>query len=96
MERNLTWHNMDIDRTLREQQMGQNACTIWMSGLSGAGKSTILKSIIRQLKTIKGGIYVQDENEYKKLEIMQTLWKSVCIQWEKRPCFWMGTMYAWG
>ena len=41
MERNLTWHNMDIDRTLREQQMGQNACTIWMSGLSGAGKSTI-------------------------------------------------------
>ena len=30
MERNLTWHNMDIDRTLREQQMGQNACTIWM------------------------------------------------------------------
>ena len=22
MERNLTWHNMDIDRTLREQQNG--------------------------------------------------------------------------
>ena len=38
MERNLTWHNMDIDRTLREQQMGQNACTIWMSGSSGSGK----------------------------------------------------------
>lgn len=49
MERNLTWHNMDIDRTLREQQMGQNACTIWMSGLSGAGKSTIASALEKRL-----------------------------------------------
>ena len=49
MEQNLTWHNMDIDRTLREQQMGQNACTIWMSGLSGAGKSTIANALEKRL-----------------------------------------------
>ena len=49
MERNLTWHNMDIDRILREQQMGQNACTIWMSGLSGAGKSTIANALEKRL-----------------------------------------------
>lgn len=49
MERNLTWHNMDIDRTLREQQMEQNACTIWMSGLSGAGKSTIANALEKRL-----------------------------------------------
>ena len=49
MERNLTWHNMDIDRTLREQQMGQTACTIWMSGLSGAGKSTIANALEKRL-----------------------------------------------
>lgn len=49
MEQNLTWHNMDIDRTLREQQMGQNACTIWMSGLSGAGKSTIANALEKHL-----------------------------------------------
>lgn len=49
MKRNLTWHNMDIDRTLREQQMGQNACTIWMSGLSGAGKSTIANALEKRL-----------------------------------------------
>lgn len=49
MERNLTWHNMDIDRTLKEQQMGQNACTIWMSGLSGAGKSTIANALEKRL-----------------------------------------------
>lgn len=41
MNHNLTWHNMDITKLLREKQMGQKACTIWMSGLSGAGKSTI-------------------------------------------------------
>lgn len=52
MERNLTWHNMVIDRTLREQQMGQNACTIWMSGLSGAGKSTIANALEKRLYTM--------------------------------------------
>ncbi len=49
MERNLTWHNMDIDRALREQLMGQRACTIWMSGLSGAGKSTIANLLEKRL-----------------------------------------------
>lgn len=37
---NLTWHVMDINRQKREKQMQQKAFTIWMSGLSGAGKST--------------------------------------------------------
>ena len=35
---NLTWHMMDINRQKREKQMQQKAFTIWMSGLSGAGK----------------------------------------------------------
>ena len=29
--------------------MGQNACTIWMSGLSGAGKSTIANALEKRL-----------------------------------------------
>lgn len=45
MNHNLTWHNMDITKLLREKQMGQKACTIWMSGLSGAGKSTIANAL---------------------------------------------------
>lgn len=49
MERNLTWHNMDIDRAQREQQLGQQACTIWMSGLSGAGKSTVANALEKRL-----------------------------------------------
>ena len=49
MNHNLTWHNMDITKLLREEQMGQKACTIWMSGLSGAGKSTIANALEKRL-----------------------------------------------
>lgn len=30
--KSLTWHNMDITRELRENQLGQEAFTIWMTG----------------------------------------------------------------
>ena len=49
MEHNLTWHNMDINKDLREQQMGQKAFTVWMSGLSGAGKSTVANALEKRL-----------------------------------------------
>ena len=40
-ENQLTWHNMDITRSFREEQLGQTAKTIWFTGLSGSGKSTL-------------------------------------------------------
>lgn len=46
---NLTWHNMDINRTLRERHLGQKAMTIWLTGLSGAGKSTIANALEKRL-----------------------------------------------
>ena len=46
---NLTWHTMDITKELREERMQQKACTIWMSGLSGAGKSTIANALEKRL-----------------------------------------------
>lgn len=49
MERNLTYHPPAITRQQREQQLGQMACTIWMSGLSGAGKSTIANALEQRL-----------------------------------------------
>ncbi len=48
-ENNLTWHEMDITRELRESQMGQKAFTVWMTGLSGAGKSTIANEVEKRL-----------------------------------------------
>lgn len=48
-DHNLTWHTMDITKELREERMQQKACTIWMSGLSGAGKSTIANALEKRL-----------------------------------------------
>lgn len=46
---NLTWHNMDITRELRQSHLGQKALTIWMTGLSGAGKSTLANELEKRL-----------------------------------------------
>lgn len=48
-ENNLTWNNMDITRTLREGQLGQKAVTVWMTGLSGSGKSTVANALEKKL-----------------------------------------------
>ena len=45
----LTWHTMDITKQFRERQMGQKARTIWFTGLSGAGKSTIANELEKRL-----------------------------------------------
>ena len=46
---NLVWHTMEISRKMREDHMKQKAFTIWMSGLSGAGKSTIANALEKRL-----------------------------------------------
>lgn len=47
--KSLTWHNMDVTRSLRESQLGQKAVTVWMTGLSGAGKSSIANALEKRL-----------------------------------------------
>jgi adenylylsulfate kinase len=39
--KNLTWHEGQVSRTDREDGLGQRGCTVWLTGLSGSGKSTI-------------------------------------------------------
>ena len=46
---NLTWQNMDVTRELREHQLGQTAKTIWFTGLSGAGKSSLANELEKRL-----------------------------------------------
>ncbi len=46
---NLTWHNMDITREFREKQLDQHARTIWFTGLSGAGKSSLANELEKRL-----------------------------------------------
>ena len=38
---NITWHAGQVTRSEREKLLGQRGVTIWLTGLSGSGKSTI-------------------------------------------------------
>ena len=38
---NITWHEGSVTRPEREQLLGQKGVTVWMTGLSASGKSTI-------------------------------------------------------
>ncbi|KKL71611.1 hypothetical protein LCGC14_2093160, partial [marine sediment metagenome] len=38
---NVHWHEGDITREDRHRLMGQKGVTIWFTGLSGSGKSTV-------------------------------------------------------
>ncbi len=38
---NIHWHEGEITREERERAMGQKGASLWMTGLSGSGKSTI-------------------------------------------------------
>jgi adenylylsulfate kinase len=38
---NVTWHEGSVSRGEREQLLGQKGVTVWMTGLSASGKSTI-------------------------------------------------------
>ena len=46
---NITWHEGDVTREERWKSLGQRGATIWMTGLSGSGKSTIAVALERML-----------------------------------------------
>lgn len=48
-EDNVVWQNMDVTRQIREKELGQEAKTIWFTGLSGAGKSTLANALEKRL-----------------------------------------------
>lgn len=38
---NITWHKSQITQADRTKVLGHHGCTLWLTGLSGSGKSTI-------------------------------------------------------
>lgn len=38
---NITWHEGKVTPEERQKNMGQKGCTLWMTGLSASGKSTV-------------------------------------------------------
>jgi bifunctional enzyme CysN/CysC len=57
---NVHWQAVDVDKQLRAQQKGQRACVLWLTGLSGAGKSTIANLIEKQLTSAGRHTYLLD------------------------------------
>jgi adenylylsulfate kinase len=57
---NLTKHTFKISKENREIIKNQNACTIWMSGLSGSGKSTIANNLEIKLYELGQHCYILD------------------------------------
>ncbi len=46
---NVHWQALDVDKRARSRQKGQRPCALWLTGLSGAGKSTIANRIEKKL-----------------------------------------------
>ncbi|RZC11885.1 Adenylyl-sulfate kinase, chloroplastic isoform C [Glycine soja] len=57
---NIMWHDCPIQKQDRQQLLQQKGCVIWLTGLSGSGKSTIACALSRSLHS-KGKLsYILD------------------------------------
>ena len=46
---NVTWHDGEISQTDRNNLLGQKGATLWFTGLSGSGKSTVTVALEKEL-----------------------------------------------
>ncbi len=58
--RNLTWHQGEVSRADREKAHGHRGVTVWLTGLSGSGKSTVAHRLERLLLERGAFVYVLD------------------------------------
>lgn len=49
MATNIVWHKHDVDKARRAQAKKQKPCVLWLTGLSGSGKSTIANLLEKKL-----------------------------------------------
>ena len=54
------WHQQSVTREQREQLGGHRGCVVWLTGLSGSGKSTIANLLDHQLHSLGVRSYVLD------------------------------------
>jgi bifunctional enzyme CysN/CysC len=57
---NISEHHYEIDRQARASQKNQNGKVIWLTGLSGSGKSTIANALEKKLFAVGMHCYVLD------------------------------------
>ena len=47
--KNIVWHQSTVTRGEREQMSGHRGATVWLTGLSGSGKSTVANLLEKAL-----------------------------------------------
>lgn len=58
--RSILWQGRFVSRPQREEILGQKGCVVWLTGLSGSGKSTIAGALERRLVRAGRLAYVLD------------------------------------
>jgi adenylylsulfate kinase len=64
--KNLTWHEGQVSRTEREDRLGQRGVTVWLTGLSGSGKSTIAVAAEKRLADEGRLTYILDGDNIRQ------------------------------
>ncbi|MCE5326614.1 MAG: adenylyl-sulfate kinase [Planctomycetaceae bacterium] len=64
--RNLTTDRGTISRGHREALLGQRGCVVWLTGLSGSGKSTVARALEEALTTAGRLVYVLDGDNLRQ------------------------------
>lgn len=57
---NLSWQALDVDKAARARAKGQVPCVVWLTGLSGSGKSTVANLVERKLHAAGRHTYILD------------------------------------
>ena len=59
-DQNLSWQEVDVGKAAHAQLKGQRPCLLWLTGLSGAGKSTIANLVEKRLHILGRHTYLLD------------------------------------
>ena len=65
-DRNLTWHHNTLDPAERARLMGQRGAVVWLTGLSGSGKSTVAMALEAHLVRAGRVAYVLDGDNVRQ------------------------------
>jgi adenylyl-sulfate kinase len=66
MQTHLTWQTHQVDRTVRAAMKRQQPCLIWLTGLSGSGKSTIANLVEQNLTARGAHTYLLDGDNIRQ------------------------------
>ena len=69
---NVHWHDGEVTREDRSKLLGQKGCTLWFTGLSGSGKSTVAVAL-EQALAARGKITYRLDGDNIRLGINKNL-----------------------